>query len=71
MTIEVKTLSRTDLDKGRCVNPECKGDHETVYLSSDCHVGAPLHCAYVKSEAKLKFICGVCGLPVVDIQLRD
>lgn len=56
-------LTRADLDKMGCSNPDCTHDHGgPLFFHAACHLHAPVEVMYLDGE--LRVICGSCGRDV-------
>jgi hypothetical protein len=63
-------LIKSDMDKMMCMDPSCDCDgRKGVVLSGRCHPGAPQKALY--KNGLLFFSCGVCGAPVVEVQVAQ
>ena len=64
-------IGKRQLDKTKCMNPNCEHDNHYLVLSSKCHPGAGLKVAYDQDTGNLLVSCNECNAPITAIVVGD
>lgn len=65
----MKPLTRAELDRAGCDNPNCGHDHTVLFLHPVCHTGGGVEVAYDKRIGLLAIRCNVCGRRVAEVEV--
>jgi hypothetical protein len=60
-------LTRSDLEKVRCSNPDCAGDHSVIFLHPHCHPEASTWASFNKNTGALTLECAECETLVASV----
>jgi hypothetical protein len=61
------SLTRVELDKAGCSEPNCTNDHSVLYMAQGCHPTAGVDAKYEKASGTLMFKCHECDKPMPSI----
>ena len=64
----IPPLTRADLDRSGCGDPNCKHEHDDVlFLNGRCHPQADAEVSYYKKTGLLKVACATCKMTIARI----
>lgn len=63
------TLTRQQLDRLQCGNPECNGDQCTLVFRSGCHFETATWAFYHKETGALTIRCAECDREIVSVSV--
>jgi hypothetical protein len=63
-------MTKFDLDKAGCDEPNCTHDHSSLYLHGQCHPRRGVDVHYEKKLGHLVVCCHVCNSEVARISLE-
>jgi hypothetical protein len=66
-----KILTQRDLGREECADPNCTGDHATIFLGQNCHAGACLAVGYNKQTGVLMVSCLVCDNEILGVEVAQ
>jgi len=64
-------LLRHQLELMRCDDPDCKIEHQRVYLHSRCHADTPAWVYYDRPTGNIVAECALCGEQIVEIRVAE
>ena len=64
-----KPVTKNELNVMGCGNPNCREDHNILYMHSSCHPEAGLDAMYSKPTGTMHLICRECEDTVLSVKV--